>query len=105
MGISRAQAAVNAAATATQAARETMLAEAPAEAKETDAAAATTATDGDFDFVFTSKPLGLSLTMKEEQVVVKKVKRKGTPIAGGDQLIALGGKDVVGLKWALKDVF
>ena len=79
--------------------------EAPADAKEIGAGATTAATNGEFEFVFTSKPLGLSLTMKEEQVVVKKVKREGTPIAGGDQLIALSGKDVVGLKWALKHVF
>merc|ERR1712072_1222184 len=97
--ISRAKAAVQATATAAETVAQNKLAEI-----EGDPASAATMAASEFEFEFTSKPLGISLTMQHGHVVVKKVKRENTPIAGGDMLIKLGGKDLAE-GGELKDVF
>jgi hypothetical protein len=58
-------------------------------------------------YTFLDKPLGISLSLKKTNtgrnaIVVKKVKRVGTPIEVGDELLFLDAQDVKA--WKLNDV-
>lgn len=66
-----------------------------------------------YSYSFTSKPLGIGLTLAPAQpdatavrpIIVKRVKREGTPIEVGHALRTVNGKDVQALGWSLQDVF
>merc|ERR1712046_81407 len=69
-------------------------------------AAVPAATTTSYGYTFASKPLGISLAAGADGgIVVRKVKRTGTPIVVGHNLIAVNGNNLAEHKWALADVF
>jgi hypothetical protein len=77
------------------------------EVKKTSAEPVKTAAPQQKEYTFVDKPLGISLSLLKtktgrQAIVVKKVKRVGTPIEVGDELLFLDKQDVKA--WKLNDV-